>query len=85
MRGTCLARGWEIRFHARMMWQSLRWAVGIAVALAPAVGLAADADAALRSFYQRRLDTSFRLEPTTATLLGDHRFDDQLEDVSKIS
>ena len=68
-----------------MMWQSLRWAVGLVLALAPLAGAAADADAALRAFYQRRLDTSFRLEPTTATLLGDHRFDDQLEDVSKAS
>ena len=65
------------------------------LALSPALGLGADAsgnasatssaDAALRAFYQRRLDTWFRLEPTTATLLGDHRFDDQLEDVSKAS
>ena len=80
-----MARGWDIRFHAGMMWQSLRWAVGIAVALVPLASAAADADAALRAFYQGRLDTSFRLEPTTATLLGDHRFDDQLEDVSKAS
>ena len=60
-----MARGSEIRFHARMMWQSLRWAVGLAWALVPLAGAAADADAALRAFYQRRLDTSFRLEPTT--------------------
>ena len=93
--GMCLACGRAMGFHRRMMRHSLKWAVGMWLALSPAVGLGADAsgnasatssaDAALRAFYQRRLDTWFRLEPTTATLLGDHRFDDQLEDVSKAS
>ena len=74
-----------IGFHARMIRKTWGLAVGVVWAFAAVSGLSADADAALRAFYQRRLDTAFRLEPTTATLLGDHRFDDQLEDVSKAS
>ena len=39
-------------------------------------------DAKLAAFFRAYLDASFRAEPLTATRLGDHRFDDQLDDLS---
>lgn len=39
-------------------------------------------DAALEAFFQQYLDESFALRPMEATRLGDHRFDDRLDDVS---
>jgi uncharacterized protein (DUF885 family) len=44
--------------------------------------LAQDADAALEKYFRQYLDESFRLRPTDATQLGDHRFDDRLDDLS---
>ena len=43
------------------------------------------ADERLESFYKKYLDEHFALRPSEATTLGDHRFDGQLEDVSKAS
>ena len=45
-------------------------------------GFAANADAGLAAFFQEYLDASFHLRPAMATGLGDHRFDDQLDDLS---
>ena len=39
-------------------------------------------DAVLESFFREYLEAAFRLEPMMATRLGDHRFDDQLDDLS---
>lgn len=39
-------------------------------------------DEALHAFFQTYLETTFNQRPTWATALGDHRFDDQLDDVS---
>jgi uncharacterized protein (DUF885 family) len=39
-------------------------------------------DARLAAFFRRYLDESFRDEPLMATRLGDHTFDDQLDDLS---
>jgi uncharacterized protein (DUF885 family) len=44
---------------------------------------AQEADAKLERFFQQYLDSHFKLQPTQATELGDHRFDGQLDDVSK--
>ena len=44
---------------------------------------AQEADAKLERFFQQYLDEHFKLQPTQATELGDHRFDGQLDDVSK--
>ena len=38
-------------------------------------------DALLESFFREYLEVAFRLEPMLATRLGDHRFDDQLDDL----
>ncbi len=40
------------------------------------------ADSALQSFFKSYLDERFALHPTEATQLGDHRFDDKLDDLS---
>jgi uncharacterized protein (DUF885 family) len=44
-----------------------------------------DADNQLYSFFQQYLDAHFRQQPLAATQLGDHRFDSQLDDLSKES
>ena len=40
------------------------------------------ADSALEAFFRRYLDERFALHPADATALGDHRFDDKLDDLS---
>jgi uncharacterized protein (DUF885 family) len=40
------------------------------------------ADAKLESFFREHLEETFRLRPLDATLLGDHRFDHLLDDIS---
>jgi uncharacterized protein (DUF885 family) len=39
-------------------------------------------DARLNAFFKAYLDEAFRRRPLEATRLGDHRFDDQLDDIS---
>jgi uncharacterized protein (DUF885 family) len=55
-------------------------ALGVLVVL-PAVEQGAE-DARLSAFFQRYLDAWFEAEPLQATRLGDHRFDDRLDDLS---
>jgi uncharacterized protein (DUF885 family) len=45
--------------------------------------LAQEGDKALEEFFRGYLDASFALRPTSATDLGDHRFDGKLDDLSK--
>jgi uncharacterized protein (DUF885 family) len=65
--------------------QALAWMmVGVAVLVwdsgtARAAENGGSADAGLAAFFRSYLDERFRLEPTAASQLGDHRFDDQLE------
>jgi uncharacterized protein (DUF885 family) len=40
------------------------------------------ADSRLETFFRRYLDERFALHPTEATALGDHRFDDRMDDLS---
>ena len=47
-----------------------------------ATAFAQDEDARLGAFFQRYQDAHFRQEPAEATELGDHRFDNLLEDLS---
>src|SRR5262249_32067584 len=58
--------------------------LGLIGALAATAASEADAseNAKLAAFFKTYLDKSFRLRPLEATKLGDHRFDDQLDDVS---
>jgi len=50
------------------------------VAALPIPAIAAESP--LESFFHRYLDERFALHPTEATALGDHRFDDRMDDVS---
>lgn len=61
------------------------WLVLLAAGLAvnvETVSMAQDADAALAACFQTYLDECFALRPLDATRLGQHRFDDRLDDVS---
>ena len=40
------------------------------------------ADQQLETFFKAHLEQCFQLRPLEATMLGDHRFDDQLDDIS---
>src|SRR5262249_51520356 len=50
--------------------------------LTMAARAAEPADAELTAFFRAYLDDAFRLRPLDATKLGDHRFDDRLDDLS---
>src|SRR5262245_18821041 len=50
--------------------------------LLPATPAATDEDAKLTTLFKAYLDDFFQQRPLEATRLGDHRFDDRLEDVS---
>ena len=53
------------------------------IVLLPGVpAFAQNEDAKLESFSKQYLDRYFKLRPVEATRLGDHRFDDQIEDAS---
>src|SRR5262249_29870380 len=39
-------------------------------------------DNRLAAFFEKYLEEEFRQRPTTATRLGEHRFDDRLDDLS---
>ena len=59
--------------------------IGSVLALASTVWAAepgSKQDALLESFFREYLEAAFRLEPMMATRLGDHRFDDQLDDLA---
>src|SRR5262245_33500431 len=46
---------------------------------------AQEANSQLAAFFREYLETCFRQQPSYATGLGDHRFDNQLEDISRAS
>jgi uncharacterized protein (DUF885 family) len=48
----------------------------------PSPAPAQDEDTKLAAYFKSYLDQHFQLQPATATELGDHRFDAQLEDVT---
>ena len=45
-------------------------------------GFAQDADARLNAFFSQYLEETFKFRPLEATRLGDHRFDNLLDDIS---
>jgi hypothetical protein len=57
-------------------------ALGLLLGSWVCVAAASAEDAALDRFFRQHLEAEFRLRPTLATELGDHRFDDQLDEVS---
>ena len=64
------------------------WIGGVIGLLMLMIGVARAADgpaaedARLEVFYKDYLEEGFKLQPLMATKLGDHRFDDKLDDVS---
>ncbi|HPM80568.1 MAG TPA: DUF885 family protein, partial [Candidatus Anammoximicrobium sp.] len=64
----------------------LRLLPAVLVAMPFAVTLSAaeppTADAKLEAFFRAYLEECFQLRPLEATQLGDHRFDDRLDDLS---
>jgi len=52
------------------------------IAFSTVVSAAADEDAVLDAFFREHLEAAFRMRPSMATGLGDHGFDDRLDDVS---
>jgi uncharacterized protein (DUF885 family) len=64
------------------------WMVGVLISLAMMIEVAPGADgpnledSRLEGFFREYLDRSFGLQPLNATKLGDHRFDDRLDDLS---
>jgi uncharacterized protein (DUF885 family) len=59
----------------------MRKSLIVLLSLVPILGQAAP-DEALQKFFKRYMDERFALHPTEATALGDHRFDDKLDDLS---
>jgi len=60
--------------------------MAIVASLCTATGgmaLAQDADRQLSAFFKKHLDTTLRQRPVEATGLGDHRYDNLLDDISK--
>ena len=60
-------------------------AVVLVIAASFTAARAQEADRALDGFFRNYLDQYFRLRPLDATKLGDHRFDNQLDDVSRLA
>jgi len=57
----------------------------MATALSATASAATDEDGKLAAFYRGYLDQFFQQQPYDATLLGDHRYDDKLDDLSAAS
>src|SRR4051794_17340248 len=78
------------RFHSRSFPREpqmigLGWAMSLALGIFVLTSIPAQAEseeAKLLSFFQAYLDRHFRQEPLAATVMGDHRFDAQLENLS---
>jgi uncharacterized protein (DUF885 family) len=62
-------------------WTMIGTTIAMLASQTPALR-AQDADAKILSFFKQYLDEHFRQQPTSATSLGDHRFDGLLDDVS---
>jgi hypothetical protein len=66
---------------SKTTWMAIVGAFGILMAAAPAFAQSTG-DEKLNSFFKNYLDEHFRQQPFQATGLGDHRFDNQLDDIS---
>jgi uncharacterized protein (DUF885 family) len=58
------------------------WSALMVMVLAASASAAAGEGAKLDAFFRRYLDEYFQQQPSSATTLGDHRFDARLEDLS---
>ena len=70
-----------------MIYRRLLATLGLGMLAFFSGGTAAEssADGAFSAYYRNYLEEEFRLHPTMATTLGDHRFDHLLDDVSPAS
>lgn len=64
------------------MVQHMKLMFALLVILLPVRALANEEDAKLTAFFDQHLEQCFQLRPMEATMLGDHRFDHLLDDVS---
>lgn len=71
--------------HAPTFLRVVVWLVAAVTATWENHALAQSADEALSAFFRQYLDETSALRPLSATQLGDHRFDRQLEDLSAAS
>ena len=76
---VCLERG--AKGPDRGAWRLVVVALCLQMA-GVAVHASSEMEGKLTAFFKKYLDESFVLRPLDATRLGDHRFDDQLDDVS---
>lgn len=60
---------------------SLVWWMGVLV-IAGGFSFGQEADRRLEDFFKQHLEQTFQMRPYDATLLGDHRFDHLLDDIS---
>src|SRR5262245_18010295 len=60
------------------------WAI-LALVLFAGTVVANDEDAKLAAFFTRYLDEQMKNRPSEATRLGDHRYDDRLDDLSPVA
>ena len=57
-------------------------ALGVMLSVTATVPAAESEDAKLAAYFQTFLDADFKARPLTATMLGDHRYDDRLDDLT---
>ena len=73
-----------LKHHAMQHLKTIRFVAALCVlAAGPVFASAQDQDARLYGFFQQYLDAHFREQPMEATRLGDHRFDNLLDDLSR--
>src|SRR5438128_1258194 len=71
--------------HHRIQLLAMRitpWFVVLVMTLIPAAARAGEGDAPLNTFFRSYLENELKQRPLMATQLGDHRYDDRLDDLS---
>src|SRR5438874_13760596 len=71
--------------HHRIQLLAMRitpWFVVLVMTLIPAAARAGEGDASLNTFFKSYLEDELKHRPLMATQLGDHRYEDQMVDLS---
>jgi hypothetical protein len=71
----------NLEVMSKKTWMAIVGALGVLGAVVPAIAQSTE-DEKLNSFFKNYLDEHFRQQPLSATGLGDHRFDSQVDDIS---